>query len=125
MSATNEAIEGNTLTLGELLKYFGIWLLMSTFITSCNRRYWFGDSSQPSIREGAPSRLGHYMNGYRFDQITSATRFTMREPPTWKDRFHQVNYFIKAFNDHINIIFIPDWISCLDESMSLWTIRWT
>ena len=74
------------------------------------------------MREGAPFRIGHYMNGYRFDQIAYDLRFTTREPPTLRDAFHQVRDLIKAFNDHMKIIFIPVWISCLDESMSLWTI---
>ena len=72
--------------------------------------------------EGDPFSMGLYMSGYRFDQITSALRFTMRGPPTLMGRFNQVRYLIKACNDHMKIIFIPGWILCLDESMSLWNI---
>ena len=125
MTATNAYIEVNAVTFGEFLKYFGLWLLMENTIASFNRRYWFDDSYQPSMWQGSPFRLGHYMTGYCFDQITSALRFTIIEYPIWRYRVHQVMDLIKYFNDHMKIIFIPGWISCLDESMSLWTIQWT
>ena len=30
-----------------------------------------------------------------------------------------------AFNEHIKNIFLASWVICLDESMSIWHIRWT
>ena len=32
---------------------------------------------------------------------------------------------INSYNDHLSKVFIPSWISCLDESMSAWTSKWT
>ena len=79
--ATNSAIEGMQVTLGDFFKYFGLWLLMEIFITSCDRISWFDNSYQPSVWEGGPFRLGHYLNGCHFEKINSVLRFTMREPP--------------------------------------------
>ena len=75
MSATNVAIEGNSVTLGEYFKYFGIWLLMATFITSCDRISWFNNYYQLSMWVGDPFGLVHYITGNHFDKITSDLRF--------------------------------------------------
>ena len=32
---------------------------------------------------------------------------------------------IKSFNEHMKEVFILSWISCLDESMLVWTSKWT
>ena len=64
VTATNAYIEVNSVTFGEFFKYFGLWLLVANTIASFNRRYWFDDSYQPSMWQGAPFRLGHYMTGY-------------------------------------------------------------
>ena len=75
---TNVAIEGKAVTLGEYFKYYGIWLLMVTFITSCNRISWFNNLYQLSMWEGSPFGLVHLITGNHFEIITSALRFTIR-----------------------------------------------
>ena len=49
MTATNAAVEVKVVTLGELFKYFVLWLLMATLIMSCNRRSWFDHYPWPSV----------------------------------------------------------------------------
>ena len=65
------------------------------------------------------------MTGHRFDEINKALCFTLSPPPTYRDKFFQVRELLEAFNARMRHIFIPRWISCLDESMSIWTNRWT
>ena len=45
--------------------------------------------------------------------------------PTFCDRFHEARQIIKAWNDNMAEVFLPSWISCLDESISIWFSRYT
>ena len=65
------------------------------------------------------------MTGWKFDQITSSLRLTNVPPPSYRDKFHKVRALIAAWNKHMTECFIPGWVSCLDESMSVWTSKWT
>ena len=78
MPATNAAIEGNSVKIGEYFKYFEIWLLMATFITSCYSISWFNNYSKLSMWEGSPFGLVHYITGNHFEKISSALRFTIK-----------------------------------------------
>ena len=47
-------------------------------------------------------------------------------PPAFKNPFHQVNEeLIDHFNSQTQPAFSPGWVSCLVESMSVWSNRWT
>ena len=65
------------------------------------------------------------MNLARFEQITSSLTFTDIPFPQYTDKFHEVRQMIIEFNHHMKEVFIPSWVSCLDESISIWTSRWT
>ncbi len=52
-------------------------------------------------------------------------KFTSKAPPAFKNPFHPVSDLIDAFNKHSAACFSPSWVSCLDESMSVWTNMWT
>jgi hypothetical protein len=108
----------------EFLRFIGLLLLMATVQVGCDRRSWFEDT-EPSEFEGAPFRLQKYMSRSRFESILSALRYTSEPPPAYKDKFHQVRQMLKAWNDNMFDVFTPSWVSCLDESMSPWTSRWT
>ena len=54
------------------------------------------------------------MSGNCFESICSDIKFTTPHPPTFILRY------IFAWNGHIQKLFIPYWISCLNESMSVW-----
>lgn len=121
----NKNILGSTpVTWPEFLRFLGLLFLMATVQVGCNRRSWFEDT-EPSEFEGAPFRLQKYMKRTRFDDIMNALRYTNLPPPPYKDKFHQVRQMLKAWNDNMFSVFTASWVSCLDESMSPWTSRWT
>ena len=113
----------NDLTVGEFLRFIGLWLIMAT--TEGNQRNDFWASTPVSIFDGAPFRLNEYITGRRFKKILSALRLTSTDPPSFQDRFHPVRDLLDAFNKNMQKVFTPSWISCLDESMSVWFNRWT
>jgi hypothetical protein len=121
---TNKNIEGKQVEWPEFLRFLGLLLLMSTVLTGYDRRSWFEDS-EPSPSGGAPFRIQKYMSRHCFETILSALRYTNKPFPQFRDKFHQTRALIGAWNEHMKEVFIPSWMSCLDESMSPWTSRWT
>jgi len=122
--ATNKAMNGKDVTIGEIMRYLGMWLLMSTQ-AKCSVREYFSTAPIDPYSNGALFHLNEIMSWNRFNSITQALRFTDEPPPSYKDGFYQVRQLINAFNDHMISIFSAGWISCLDESMSVWTRRWS
>jgi hypothetical protein len=120
---TNKAIQGQPVSFGEFLQFIGIWLYMAT-TAGYNRAEWFS-SKNVDRWEGAPCRFNDVMSGRRFDAIIAALRFTNVPFPPFEDKFHEVRQLITAWNDNMTEMFAPSWVSCLDESMSKWTSRWT
>lgn len=120
---TNKNIDGGPLNFGEFLQFLGLWLYMST-TAGFTRLDWF--SQKPvDLWQGAPFRFNHIMSGNRFDAIISALTFTATPPPPFTDKFHEVRDLIQAWNCNMAETFSPSWVSCLDESMSKWTSKWT
>ena len=122
---TNERLEkvGRRLTLGELLRWIGLWYYMATF-KGYNRSDYF--SSRPiDDFDGAPVRLNQWMSRNRFQQVLNCLFLTDRPVPAYIDKFFYVRQLIDAWNSNMNSKFHPSWISCLDESMSSWLNRWT
>ena len=120
---TNKMIQGHPVTFGEFLQFVGIWLYMST-TAGYSRADWF---SQKKVDrwEGAPFRFNEIMTGRRFESIISALTFTASPVPAFADKFYEVRDLINAWNENMRETFLPSWVSCLDESMSKWTSRWT
>ena len=65
------------------------------------------------------------MSGRRFEEILQNLVFTDEEPPPYKDRFWEAQQRVRVWNEWMAENFVPGWINCLDESMSIWTNRWT
>lgn len=120
---TNKVLPGKKLLLGEFIRFIGLWLLMST-TAGCSRSSFF-EQTEPSPWEGAPFRLNEYMSKKRFEDIISSLRFTNVAAPTYRDKFWQVRQMITMWNRHMAEVFSAAWVSCLDESMSVWTSKWT
>jgi hypothetical protein len=57
--------------------------------------------------------------------ITSALRFTLKQPPSFGDKFWQIRDLISTWNEHMRTIFSAAWVLCLDESMLIWFNQWT
>ena len=45
-------------------------------------------------------------------------KYTDKPPPTYKDGFWEVRRLIDEWNASMDKHFTPDWVSCLDNSMS-------
>ena len=127
LPATNRKLASNNyveLSYGEFLTFIGIWFLMATQkVGGCSRRdYW---SEEPiSHWNGAPFRLNSYMSRNRFEQIISNLKYTVK-PQSYIDRFHEIRQIISCWNTNIQSVFKSGWVTCLDESMSIWFNRWT
>ena len=61
----------------------------------------------------------------RFDDILKYLSFTTLKPPAFKDKFWQVRQMMKEWNENMTRTFSPGWVCCLDESMSIWTSKYT
>ena len=103
---------------GELLIWFGCWFLIATITGPQRQDFW--SSENVSLFKGAPFRLGDIMSRNRFDKILRSLEYTDRPSPPYLDRFHQVRQLMGAWYDNMRDVFVPSWISCLDESMSPW-----
>ena len=57
--------------------------------------------------------------------MLSALSFTNHYRPSFKDRLWEVWQMVKAWNNHIKENFYLSWVSCLDESTSIWLTKFT
>ena len=74
---------------------------------------------------GAPMRLGTFMSRKQFKAILKALAITARQPPAFSDHFWEVREIIEEWNANMTEQFTPSWVSCLDESMSTWTNKYS
>ena len=74
---------------------------------------------------GAPLRLGSFMSRKWFEVILKTLAITARQPPAFRDHFWEVREIIEAWNANMTEQFTPSWLSCLDESMSPWTNKYS
>ena len=119
---TNKGLE-EPLSLGEFIRWIGVWLFLATISGFKRADFW---SMNPVDRlVGAPYRVNDIMSGRRFNAILKAISYTNEEPPHFQDKFWEVRQMLKVWNDHMKENFVPSWISCLDESISIWHNRWT
>ena len=59
---TNDVIDEREFSMGEILKCIGLWILIATLVTSCDKLSWFGNTNKISEWEGAPFRIHKYMS---------------------------------------------------------------
>ena len=111
------------MTLGEFLRYLGIWLVITKSSPANMARSEFWSKSIPCRKSGAPFRLNDLMSGRRFDEITKGLSYTSTEAPAYKDPFWEIREMVAEWNKNMATAFVPGWILCLDESMSIWTNR--
>ena len=74
---------------------------------------------------GAPMRLHNFMSRKCFKVILKALAITARQPPAFRDHFWEVREVLEAWNSNMTEQFTPSWVSCLDESMSTWTNKYS
>ena len=123
LEETNQSIEGEPVTYGELLHWIGLWIIMSTCDGSDRCSFW--SNKNPDIFEGRHFCLQQFMSRYWLDSILSATKYTNNNPPAYKDRFWEVRQLLESWNNNMATNFIPSWINVIDESMSKWINEYT
>jgi len=120
---TNNEMDDVPLSYGELLRFFGIILFMSTISGFSRRDFW--SNAPVSMKTGAPYRFHEWMSLRRFESILINLVLTSKEPPEYKDPFWEVREMVERWNENMREVFSPSWIVCLDESMSIWFNKWT
>jgi len=124
-SASLEAEKGHPLTLGELMRYIGIRLLMATVSGWTTDEFWDYSGLQRPQEDGpCPYNFRTFMTLTRFKTITTRLHFTSEQPPAYRDKFWQIREMVREWNSNMKE-FIAGWVLCLDESMSIWLNRWT
>ena len=116
LEETNQSIEGEPVTYGELLHWIGLWIIMSTCDGSDCRSFW--SNKNPDIFDGHHFRLQQFMTRYWFEGILTAIKYTNNNPPAYKDRFWGMCQLLESWNNNMATNFIPLWINAIDESMS-------
>jgi hypothetical protein len=112
LKASNAAIVGKAITVGEFYIFLGLWFYMATIKGFTKDQFW--SARAPDMYDGAPVRFHGIMTRRRFDTILSSLRYTNEEKPTYKDKFCRVRQVITAWNDNMSKIFRPSWVSCLE-----------
>jgi hypothetical protein len=114
-------------TIGEMLRYIGMWLLMSCYMKP-PAYFWrpatrtttvAGDDSENEENDTPSFTFNRYMSRRRFKAITSALWFTALTPPTFRDKFWEIRDLIASWNALMKDVFSAAWAVSLDESMSI------
>ncbi len=94
-NALNVADSAKT-TMGEMLRYVGMWMLMSCYLKSPDY-FWRSapwmttkDDDKDEENDTLSFTFNRYMSRRRFIAITSALRFTSSNPPSFQDKFWEV-----------------------------------
>jgi hypothetical protein len=116
-------------TFGELLQYIGMMMLMLCYMKFPNY-FWkmatrMGNESEDEEKDIPLFTFNRYMSRRRILAITSALQFTLKQPPSFRDKFWQIWDLILAWNKHMRTIFSALWALCLDKSISIWFSQWT
>jgi Transposase IS4 len=113
------------LTKGELLKWFGVLLLITRFEFGDRSNLWQSKSHCkfiPAANFG--ERTG--MTRDRFHEIFRSVVWSVQPPKRPEDmsceayRWLLIEDFVANFNEHRAQYFHPGWLVCVDESMSRW-----
>ena len=118
------AIGREGITQGELLRFFGILLLITRFEFTSRASLW--SATAPSKYIPAPSFSNTGMPRKRFDVIFRCIRFSNQPAERPADmsserfRWMLVDDFVQNINNHRAANFDPGDRICVDESMSRW-----
>ena len=108
----------STTTPGEILKFFGVLVLMTRFEFR-NRAALWKNTGMNKYMPGP--QFGKFMTRNRFELLRRSIRFCRRSAtPMSVDRWAPVVDFVNAINKHRRQNVIPSESICVDESMSRW-----
>ena len=122
---TNEALPESSarLTKGELLKWFGVTVLMTRFEFGERASLWATKSDHKYI---PLPQFGRIMARERYNELFRYLVWS-KQPRDRPDNVSHENWrwmliedFVANFNDHRKRYFHPSWQICVDESMSRW-----
>eukprot|EP00978_Attheya_sp_CCMP212_P020223 scaffold57618_cov57-Attheya_sp.AAC.1 len=109
---------------GEILKFFGMLILITRFKFSRRSSLWSNVAPSKYIPAPALGKTG--MSRQRFDHIMKNIRFS-KQPEKRPEgmssetyRWKSVHDHVKNFNDHREATFIPSSHICAYESISRW-----
>jgi hypothetical protein len=113
-----------TTTTGEILKLFGVLILLTRFEFTDRASLW---SERPPSKYVPPPCFGRTgMSRNRFDELMKCLRWCERpdeRPPgmsSEKYRWMLIDGFVERFNGYRAATFTPSERICVDESMSRW-----
>jgi hypothetical protein len=94
-AATNVTLRGENsapATLGEVLRYIGLWFLMACYMGHFPEDYWApkvstGHESNDKMNNAPPMNFQKYMSRRRFVTLTTVLRFTCMPLPRYCDKF--------------------------------------
>ena len=56
-----------------------------------------------------------------FEAALDSFKYTNEEASPYKDTFHEVRKILRMWNDNMDQYFNPEWITCIDNIMSVWS----
>ena len=125
LEATNNMLEVGVspISFGEFIRFIGLRFKMSTCNGFAPSSFW--KKKDEGDVHSAPHFFGEIMTKHRFDQISKSLAFTTNDPPEYRDKFWKVRQMQDMWNENMKAVFHAGWVVCLDESMCIWTSRWT
>ena len=117
-----QAAGKTTTTRGELLKFFGVLILITRFEFGSRSSLW--STIAPSKYIPAPALGKTGMSRNRFDTLWRYMRWSqqpdqrLRGVLSEKYRWMLVDDFVKRFNKHRMSTVVPSLLLCIDESFS-------
>ena len=120
MSATTARLQRKALkptSTGEILRFFGILVLITRLEFSERRTLWGGRHGSKRVQQ---VDLARDMSRHRFEEILSYISFSAIVLPPADDRWAEVEGFAKAITAHRHAVVTPGETLCVDESISRW-----
>jgi hypothetical protein len=109
---------------GEMYTYVGCKLLMAT-VVGFSQRQFFSAAEFDEEFNPCPYRLAKFMAARRVELIDQHICFTDVQPPAFVDKFWEIRQMFRAWVENMRSFFIASWCTVLDESMSIWTSKYT
>ena len=103
----------------EILKFFGVLVLMTRYEYGDRRNLWSTTSSSKYVTAPNFTRI---MPRHRFESLRQCIRFSVCPLSDTEDtnRWNLVDDFVTAINEHRQMFVTPSDYICVDESMSRW-----
>lgn len=117
MLATNTKLVANGMrpvSKDELFAVIAGVMMISAFYSGTKRADLFQSSTSPVFNR---TNLSKYISRRRVDDILAALTLSNTEPPPHHDPLFHVREMQCSFNNHMNNVFTPGSLTCLDESM--------